>query len=50
VPDGPRAALRPVGAALAAGAGPYRYVRTALIADLPFPVSRHRRGCLLAGR
>jgi hypothetical protein len=50
VPDGPRAKLRGVGAALAAGTGPYRYVQTALVADLPFPVDRSRRGCLVAGR
>lgn len=50
VPDGSRAALRPVGAHLAAGTGAYRYVRTALIADLTFPVDRHRRGCVVAGR
>ncbi len=50
VPDGPRASLRSVGAGLAAGAGGHRYVQTALIADLPFPVDRHRRGCALAGR
>jgi hypothetical protein len=50
VPDGSRASLRSVGARLAAGAGPHRYVRTALIADLPFPADRHRRGCVLAGR
>jgi hypothetical protein len=50
VPDGPRSGLRSVGAALAAGAGRHRYIQTALIADLPFPVDRHRRGCVLAGR
>lgn len=50
VPDGPRAALRSVGTALAAGAGHHRYVQSALIADLPFPVDRHRRGCVFAGR
>ncbi len=50
VPDGPRATLRPVGAALAAGTGPHRYVQTAVIADLPFPADPHRRGCLVAGR
>ncbi len=50
VPDGPRAGLRSVGAALAAGAGPHRYVQTALIADLPFPVDRDRRGCVSASR
>jgi hypothetical protein len=48
--DGPRARLRVSGAALAAGAGNDRYVQTALIADLPFPADRTRRGCALAGR
>jgi hypothetical protein len=50
VPDGPRTELRSVGAALAAGAGRHRYIQTALVADLPFPVDRHRRGCVFAGR
>jgi hypothetical protein len=50
VPDGPRPALRRVGAALAAGSGARRYVQTAVIADLPFPVDRNRPGCLVAGR
>jgi hypothetical protein len=50
VPDGARSALTPVGAALAAGSSRYRYVQTAIIADLPFPVDRHRPGCLVAGR
>lgn len=50
VPDGPRPALRKVGAALAAGSGGYEYVRTAVIADLPFPLDRERRGCEVAGR
>ncbi|HET7052201.1 MAG TPA: hypothetical protein VFI54_28280 [Solirubrobacteraceae bacterium] len=50
VPDGPRPALRRVGASLAAGTGPRRYVQTAVIADLPFPVDRNRPGCLVAGR
>jgi hypothetical protein len=50
VPDGSRSALRKVGAALAAGTGPYRYVQTALVADLPFPADRTRRGCVVAGR
>jgi hypothetical protein len=50
VPDGGRVHLRDVGAALAHGAGPYRYVQTALVADLPFPVDRNRRGCVVAGR
>jgi hypothetical protein len=50
VPDGARAALRRVGAGLATGATNTRYVQTALIADLPFPVERRRAGCLIAGR
>jgi len=50
VPDGPRPALRSVGASLAAGTGPRRYVQTAVIADLPFPLDRNRPGCLVAGR
>jgi hypothetical protein len=50
VPDGPRSALRKVGAVLATGTGPYRYVQTALVADLPFPADRSRPGCLVAGR
>jgi hypothetical protein len=50
VPDGPRPRLQFVGAALAAGRGPHRYVQTALIADLPFPADPRRRGCLVAGR
>ena len=48
VPDGPRAALRSVGASLAPGSGSAledRYVETAVIADLPFPVDRRRRNC-----
>jgi hypothetical protein len=49
-PDGPRPALRGVGASLAAGTGRSRYVQTAVIADLPFPVDRNRPGCLVAGR
>jgi hypothetical protein len=47
---GSRPHLRTVGAALAAGTARHRYVQTALIADLPFPADRHRRGCLQAGR
>jgi hypothetical protein len=47
-PDGPRSARRLVGQALAAGRG--HYVQTVLIADLPFPVDRARRGCVMAGR
>ncbi len=50
VPDGGRARLRRVGAALASGEGGYRYVQTALIADLPFPADRSRRGCVEAVR
>jgi hypothetical protein len=50
VPDGPRAHLKTVGAALAAGTGGYHYVQTAVIADLPFPLAHHRPGCLVAGR
>jgi hypothetical protein len=50
VAGGSRARLRPIGAALAAGHGPYRYVQTALVADLPFPADRHRLGCVEAGR
>ena len=50
VPDGPRSRLRAIGAALAASTRRYRYVRTALVADLPFPAERSRRGCVVAGR
>jgi hypothetical protein len=50
VPDGPRADLRPVGDALAAGTGRHRYVQTAVIADLPFPSDPSRPGCRMAGR
>jgi hypothetical protein len=50
VPDGPRAALRSVGAALAAGSTRHHYVHTALIADLRLPPDRERRGCVFAGR
>jgi hypothetical protein len=50
VPDGPRSALRSVGASLAAGTGSHQYVQTAVIADLPFPADRHRAGCVMAGR
>ncbi|HEY6396243.1 MAG TPA: hypothetical protein VIX82_02195 [Solirubrobacteraceae bacterium] len=50
VPDGPRAALRLVGNSLASGSARYRYVQTAVIADLTFPVDHRRRGCLMAGR
>ena len=48
--DGSRPRLRTAGAALAAGTGPLRYVQSAVIADLPFPADRARRGCVLAGR
>jgi hypothetical protein len=50
VSDRSRAALRGVGTALASGAGRWRYVQTAVIADLPFPVDRTRTGCVMAGR
>jgi hypothetical protein len=50
VPDGSRSKLKAVGAALAAGTGGYHYVQSAVIADLPFPLDRHRPGCLVAGR
>jgi hypothetical protein len=49
-PDGGRAGLRRIGAALANPTGTDRYVQTALIADLPFPADRSRRGCIEAGR
>ena len=49
--DGPRPALRADGAALGyGGARADRYVQTAVIADLPFPVDRVRPGCVMAGR
>src|SRR5437763_5382805 len=50
VTRGPRASLRAVGASLGAGSRRYRYVQPGLIADLPFPVDRARRGCVVAGR
>jgi hypothetical protein len=50
VPDAPRARLRAVGSALAAGRARYGYVQTALVADLTFPVDPVRPGCLVAGR
>lgn len=50
VPDGPRTSLERVSAALASTSGSDRYVQTAVIADLPFPVDRSRPGCLEAGR
>ncbi len=49
-PDASRATLRQIGAALAAGTGPYKYVQTAVVADLPFPLERTRPGCVRAGR
>ena len=50
-PDGPRSGLRAVGSDLTgSGFRGDQYVQTALIADLPFPVDRHRDGCLVAGR
>jgi len=48
VADGPRPTLRLIGSALAAGSR--RYVQTALISDLPFPVDRSRHGCVVATR
>lgn len=48
VPDGPRDALRAVGAKLAPGSGDALendYPDTAVIADLPIPVDPRRRGC-----
>ncbi len=50
VRDGPRSALRPIGASLAADTGKRHYVQTAVIADLPFPPDRERAGCVIAGR
>ncbi|MHB1837195.1 MAG: hypothetical protein ACYCXW_19780, partial [Solirubrobacteraceae bacterium] len=50
VPDGSRTSLERVSAALASTSGSDRYVQTAVIADLPFPVDRSRPGCLEAGR
>ncbi|MGH2866833.1 MAG: hypothetical protein ACRDNK_04580, partial [Solirubrobacteraceae bacterium] len=51
IADTNRTRLRAAGSALAAG-GPSadRYVQTAVIADLPFPVDRVRAGCVMAGR
>ena len=48
-PDGPRPALRGVGARSRPEPGASRYVQTAVIADLPFPADRNRPGCLVAG-
>jgi hypothetical protein len=49
-PDGPRSALRVVGAALADGSSRHHYVQTAVIADLTFPADHRRLGCVMAGR
>jgi hypothetical protein len=49
VVSGSRDRLASVGASLAAGTGPYCYVQTALIADLPFPAVARRPGCIVAG-
>jgi hypothetical protein len=46
VATGPRSQLRRVGAALATGRGDYRYVQTAVIADLPFPADHARPHCV----
>jgi len=49
VPDGPRAALRRVGAELAPGShSPLEddYVETAIVADLPFPPDSERADCV----
>lgn len=51
-PDRPRTQLRKVGAALAPGSGSALeddYLETVLVADLPFPVDRHRAACAGAG-
>lgn len=51
VRDGGRDRLHAVDAGLSAGgAAADRYVQTAVIADLPFPVDRIRSGCVTAGR
>jgi hypothetical protein len=50
VADGPRAHLKAVGTALAAGSSRYHYVQTAVIADLTFPLDETRPGCEVAGR
>lgn len=47
--DGARADLRATGARLAPASGDALendYLETALVADLPFPVDTHRRGCV----
>jgi glycerophosphoryl diester phosphodiesterase len=52
VPDGSRSELRDVSRRLAPGSGdPLEndYLETAVIADLPFPVDRKRRGCARSG-
>jgi hypothetical protein len=49
VSDRSRSKLRAIGRKLATGRGPYHYVRTALVADLPLPVDRTRFSCSLAG-
>jgi hypothetical protein len=52
-PDAPRSALRQTGTALAPGSGsPLEddYAETAIVADLPIPVDRHRRDCVTATR
>jgi hypothetical protein len=52
VGDSSRAALRAVGDSLAPGSGSRMeddYLETALVADLPFPVDRGRRGCAGVG-
>jgi hypothetical protein len=51
--DRPRSALRATGGELAPGSGsPLEddYVETSIVADLPIPVDRHRRGCLTRAR
>ena len=50
VGDRSRGRLRAVGDDLAAGTDNYRYVQTAVIADLPLPADKHRAGCREAGR
>jgi hypothetical protein len=50
VSDRSRSKLRAIGQELAASRGTHHYLRTALVADLPFPVDRSRRGCVIAGR
>jgi hypothetical protein len=50
IPDNSRTRLRRVGDQLAAGIRGRRYVQTAVIADLAFPLNRRRAGCRMAGR